>query len=427
MTDLPPGWTTTTIGEVAETSLGKMLDKKQATGLHPTPYLRNINVRWGSFDLDDVASMDIAPKDLERVLARPGDVIACEGGEPGRAAVWRGPEPIAIQKALHKIRPSEAARSAYLSYALRYLAESGRLAEYFTGSTIKHLPQQQLRRVPIPLPPLAEQEHIVAAIEEHFSHLDAAEASLHRAQHNLDRLREATYRVALSADGPRVRLGDVCKTTSGGTPKRSVPSYYGGSIAWIKSGELGDGEVTRTEETITDLGLAESSAKILEKGTLLIAMYGATIGKLGRVALDRAATNQAVAALLPEPELRSDYLWNVLRGLRRDLVRAGKGGAQPNISQTILRDLEIPLPPSEDQSRICEEIDAATFLADRISLQIEGARRRARYLRSAILAAAFLGQLVPQDPTDEPASVLLDRIRAEAPTKKKSTRKKKSA
>ena len=165
MTELPPGWAMSSIGELTDTSLGKMLDAKQATGHHPTPYLRNVNVRWGTFDRSDVATMDIRPVELERVLARAGDVIVCEGGEPGRAAVWRRAEPIALQKALHRVRTGPCVCPDFLALLLRHQAESGELSRLFTGTTIKHLPQEKLRMVRVPVPPIHEQERIVEAIE----------------------------------------------------------------------------------------------------------------------------------------------------------------------------------------------------------------------------------------------------------------------
>ena len=185
MTDLPCGWEWATIGEIAGTSLGKMLDRKKATGKHPTPYLRNINVRWGKFDLSDLGSMDIRPEELERVLARPGDVVVCEGGEPGRAAVWRGPDPIALQKALHRVRPTDAVVPQYLVLLLWHLSQSGSLASQFTGTTIKHLPQEKLRIVRVPLPPRAEQDRIVLAVDAFFNRLDAAETQLRTAARRL--------------------------------------------------------------------------------------------------------------------------------------------------------------------------------------------------------------------------------------------------
>lgn len=185
MTVLPEGWVFVSIGDLAMTSLGKMLDKKKATGQHPTPYLRNINVRWGAFELDDLAVMDIRPEELDRVLARPGDVIACEGGEPGRAAVWRGPGTIALQKALHRIRPANGVSPDYLAYLLWHLASSGRLEALFTGSTIKHLPQEKLRRVEVPLAPEREQIRIVERLDELLSQLDGAERQLSEAARRL--------------------------------------------------------------------------------------------------------------------------------------------------------------------------------------------------------------------------------------------------
>ena len=154
-----------------------------------------------------------------------------------------------------------------------------------------------------------------------------------------------------------VKLGNLAETTSGGTPKRGIAHFYGGDIPWVKSGELPDGPVSKTEESITKAGLSESSAKVLPAGTLLIAMYGATVGKLG--ILDMAATtNQAVCAILPSPELDRDYLFFWLLRIREDLVKASFGGAQPNISQAVVRELNVPLRPLENQRYIATHLKA---------------------------------------------------------------------
>lgn len=237
--DLPSGWAWSTLGEVAALSLGKMLDKKQATGENPTPYLRNINVRWGAFDLSDVASMDIRPEELERVQALPGDVVACEGGEPGRAAVWRGPGPIALQKALHRIRPFDGIAPAFLAYALTWLASSRRLETHFTGTTIKHLPKEKLREVAIPLPPPAEQERIVAGIEEHLSRLDAAEAWVAAAGARLDAHERASVAARFSSKGWMwTTLGDIAELKGGvtkGAKKQGDPSFVEGRIFGLRT------------------------------------------------------------------------------------------------------------------------------------------------------------------------------------------------
>ena len=116
---LPKTWVATTVGAVSFMSLGKMLDTKTQTGKHPQPYLRNINVRWFSFELDDLAFMDIRPDEFERAAVVDGDLVVCEGGQPGRCAVWRR-EPMAIQKALHRVRPRSGISSDYLGLLLSW-------------------------------------------------------------------------------------------------------------------------------------------------------------------------------------------------------------------------------------------------------------------------------------------------------------------
>src|SRR5690348_648944 len=106
MSDLPSGWTQTTLGEIADTSLGKMLDRGKSQGDHLVPYLRNSNVQWGRVDLDDVLTMDIPLEERGFFGLQPGDLLVCEGGEIGRCAIWAGgSEYMAFQKAIHRVRP----------------------------------------------------------------------------------------------------------------------------------------------------------------------------------------------------------------------------------------------------------------------------------------------------------------------------------
>jgi type I restriction enzyme S subunit len=196
-----PDWPVKVIGDVCELSLGKMLDSKQRTGLHPTPYLRNVNVRWGSIDTRDMSSMDIRPEEMDRVTANPGDVIVCEGGEPGRCAVWRGPGRIAIQKALHRVRPKTEIDADYVALFLAFLAETGELEYFFTGTTIKHIPKEKLHLVPIPLPPLKEQKQIVARLDSMKAKtsemVDAYDAKLTAAKNLRQSVLEAAFAGAL--------------------------------------------------------------------------------------------------------------------------------------------------------------------------------------------------------------------------------------
>lgn len=177
---LPPlrrGWASTVLGGISQMSLGKMLDRKASTGLHPTPYLRNINVRWGAFDLEDIGVMDIPPEQFDRVAVISGDLVVCEGGQPGRCAVWRG-DPIAIQKALHRVRPLPGVSADYLALVLAWWTAQPTFERYITGTTIKHIPKEKLELLPVPLPPPQEQDRIVAEVDRLSSFLDACERAV---------------------------------------------------------------------------------------------------------------------------------------------------------------------------------------------------------------------------------------------------------
>lgn len=155
-----------------------------------------------------------------------------------------------------------------------------------------------------------------------------------------------------------------CVTGSGGTPSRAKNHeyYVDGTIPWVKSGELVRKSVDSTSEHITDLGLKESSAKLLKPGAILIAMYGATVGQVAKLAIS-AATNQAVCNIYPDPNICDlDYFYWFLKSAKSSLLSKRVGGGQPNISQGIIKALEIPLPPLKEQKRIAEILDAADRL-----------------------------------------------------------------
>lgn len=208
-------------------------------------------------------------------------------------------------------------------------------------------------------------------------------------------------------------IGGVCDTTSGGTPSRQKQEYFGGSIPWVKSGELEDTIIEATEETITKSGLANSSAKVFPTGTPLVALYGATVGRTGLLGID-AATNQAVCALFSDKSvLNTNYLLKYLQSQRADLIKVSTGGAQPNISQKIIREWPIPIPPLPEQHRLVAKIERL-FAESRTAREaLEGVPALLKRFRQAVLAKAFRGELTERDPNDEPASVLLERIRAE--------------
>lgn len=191
---------------------------------------------------------------------------------------------------------------------------------------------------------------------------------------------------------PTKLLGEIARTASGGTPKRDKPQFYGGPIAWVKSGELRDGFVYEAGETITRLGLDSSSAKIFPKGTLCIALYGATVGRLGILDIE-AATNQAVCGIFPTDAADAKYLFYFLFSKRGQLIRDAKGGAQPNISQQIVRELRVPLPPLAEQRRIVAELETQLTRLDASVTALKRVQANLKRYRASVLKAACEGRL----------------------------------
>ena len=200
----------------------------------------------------------------------------------------------------------------------------------------------------------------------------------------------------LPKDWKWVKLGEVCHTTSGGTPSRRELKYYNGNIPWVKSGELDRGIITDTEEKISEEAIKNSSAKIFPKGTLLIALYGTTIGKLAFLGVD-AATNQAICGIYQNEKISSSFLYNYLFYKKRKLVGQGIGGAQPNISQTILKDLDLPLPPKPTQQAIVSKIEELFSELDKGIENLRTAQQQLKTYRQSVLKWAFEGKLTNEN------------------------------
>jgi type I restriction enzyme S subunit len=164
--ELPTGWEWVQLGQIADNRLGKMLDKVKNTGQR-YPYLRNTNVQWRQIDLDDIKEISLESSELDEFRLIPGDLLVCEGGYPGRCAIWNEPErEMYFQKALHRVRPRVGIPSELIAICLESDSKSGNLDKHFTGATIKHFVGQALERYLVPLPPLPEQHRIVTRVTE---------------------------------------------------------------------------------------------------------------------------------------------------------------------------------------------------------------------------------------------------------------------
>ena len=204
-------------------------------------------------------------------------------------------------------------------------------------------------------------------------------------------------------------LNSIGRWQSGATPSRGVNAYYGGTIPWLKTGDLNDDYVKDIPERITDKALKETSVKLNPEGSVLIAMYGATIGKVGILTYP-ATTNQACCACSELCGVDNRYLFYFLISHKDEFIRQAGGGAQPNISKEIIVNTPMPVPPIEEQKRIVYEIEKWFRIIKVIDDSELSIRAVTDTCKAKILDLAIHGKLVPQDQNDEPAIELLRRI-----------------
>lgn len=207
-------------------------------------------------------------------------------------------------------------------------------------------------------------------------------------------------------------LGKLGEWGSGGTPKSDNDAYYGGDIPWLKIGDLNNGAVAESEENITQKGLQESSAELIPEDALLVAMYG-SIGKLGITGF-QCASNQAIAYCIPDTgSVSLKFLFWGLRHYQTDLIESGKGGVQKNISQTVLKNFEIPLPPLSEQRRIVAKIEELFSDLEAGVADLKRAKKQLQRYRKSVLQAAVEGRLTKawrEERDTESADKLLERI-----------------
>lgn len=182
-------------GKITSSRLGKMLDKQKNVGV-PCKYLRNINVRWFSFDLSDLLDMKIEEKEFEKYTICKNDLVICEGGEPGSCAVWEKDETIFYQKALHRVRFAIKAEPRFYMYYLWYITQSGSINKFYTGTGIKHLTGQSLEKIPVPVTDIGEQKRLLELIEMRLSVCDNIEKTVDAALAQADAMRQSILKQA---------------------------------------------------------------------------------------------------------------------------------------------------------------------------------------------------------------------------------------
>jgi len=446
--ELPIGWISQPLEKVAEVQLGKMLDKSKNAG-ELRPYLRNINVRWFSFELDDIAQMRMSDAEVEKFSIRDGDLLVCEGGEPGRCSVWSGGKTnLTYQKALHRVRVSRALHPLLLAWQLRLDSLTAALAKHLSGSTIKHLPQVALQRYEVRVPPLAEQQRIADKLDTVLARVDACRDRLARVTPLLKRFRQSVLAAAtagrltedLNSTGERawntVTLESLCSSVSDGPFGSHLKSddYVEQGARVVRLENIGHLAFVSSKQTFISLEkYATLERHKLAEGDLLFSSFVDEEvrvcrfpGDLGSFAINKADcfclrvnTNACDPSfLMYRLACKTTYV---------SLKEQVHGATRPRINLGQLRRFELSLPSLAEQEEIVRRVEILFAFADRLEARLAQAQTAVDRLTPSLLAKAFRGELVPQDPADEPAAELLKRLQSSAAEKPAAARPRRRA
>lgn len=464
-TSLPAGWVVTSVGAVAadiKSGFASGAHNSEGRGL---PHLRPMNVGPnGEIDLSDLRYVD----DEGGPRLAPGDVLFNNTNSPawvGKTALVTQDAPLAFSNHMTRLRMAEGVVPRFAALQLQYLCTSG----YFRHRCKKHVNQASIspttlaETVPFVLPPTAAQCRIVATLDELLASGRAARAALDAVPALLEQYRQAVLAAAFRGDvtagwradvradedggalvahivderrargcRPAVytneagaarwtlpagwtwsRFGDLFDVYVGGTPGRAEPAYWDGDIPWVSSGEVAFSRLDDTRERITARGLAESAAKLHPVGTVLLGMIGEgkTRGQAAILGIPAAHSQNSAAIRVSETPIIPEFVFYYLRQ-RYDVTRtAGSGNGQQALNKARVQSFELPVPPVAEQRAIVDWLLSQMTGIDRLATLLEELRFALGRLEQAALVQAFRGELVSSDPADEPAFVLLERLR----------------
>jgi len=388
--DIPENWAWCRLGEIINLLSGQDLNSKEYNDIRKgIPYITGAsNFSKNKLEINRWT-------EFEKNIAKKGDILITCKGTIGEMTILEI-DKVHIARQLMSI-DTIINNQKYILYFLTFKLKE---IQQKANGLIPGINREDILLQIIPLPPLSEQRRIVEKIEELLALVDDLEANktdlqcyIKQAKSKvlemairgelvpqnpedepasvlLERIKKEQksskskgkttahnthYEEELPKNWAKTTLGECFEWGSGGTPTSSVKKYYDGNIPWLVIGDLNDNYINTSDKTITQFGLENSSAKLVPKGTLLLAMYG-SIGKLGIAGMS-LATNQAIAFALENKEINTKYLFYYLLSVRSNLNLLGKGATQKNISQSVIKDFHFPLPPLAEQHRIVEKIE----------------------------------------------------------------------
>ncbi|EAC1349880.1 restriction endonuclease subunit S, partial [Campylobacter jejuni] len=373
MTNLPQGWEVKTLSEIGEIITGSTPSKSNVEFYRKDyPFFKPSDFEQGYFLENAGDNLSKLGFGKARQLPPKTILVVCIGSL-GKVALTRVIG--SCNQQINAIIPHKNIIAEYIYYYCISSKFQSILFSKAPQTTLAIFNKTEFSKLEIIYPKdIKEQERIVGILDFAFSKIDENIKKAKENLANIDELMQSALQKAFNPLKDNAKenyklpqgwewksLGEIGNTSSGGTPLRNKKEYWeNGSIKWLKSGELNDGYIDFIEENITEEAIENSSAKIFQKGTLLIAMYGATAGRLGILNLD-SATNQAVCAFLHKDnkniKFLEKFLFYFLFFIRDKIIKDSFGGAQPNISQTYIKNLQIPLPPLKEQEQIAKHLD----------------------------------------------------------------------
>lgn len=347
----------------------------------------------------------------------------------------------AINQDIKAIYPSNGIEKRYIEHFWRYRAQY--IESIGTGTTVKGIRLEDIRSLSIPVAPSNEQRRIADKLDRVLARVDAANEHLSRVAPLIKRFRKSVLAAAVSGqltdaralpsqDWKTAKLGDLGTLARGKSKHRprNDPSLYGGRYPFIQTGDIANsnGLITHHSKTYNDKGLAQS--ELWPKGTLCITI-AANIADTAILDYDACFPDSIVGFLADESTCIAKFVKHSIDVIKEDIERLAPATAQKNINLAILSEIPIRIPSVEEQSEIVRRVEKLFAFADRLEERLSQAQAAVQKLTPALLAKAFRGELVPQDPNDEPASELLKRLqesRTECakPSRAKKPRAKKS-
>lgn len=392
---------------VASIQLGKMLSPKAKTGTKSFPYLRNQNVQWGRFDLGDLAIMDFDARERVKFELQDGDLLVCEGGEPGRCAVWRGEvKNCYYQKAIHRVRPTRGtADSDFLAQWIRFQALAGTFDNQNAKTTIAHLPLVRLEQMLVPDLDFQLQRRIAARLKAQLAEVETARQAAHMQSDETDALSASIYREAFRQVVPVTvpptfedpppgwhwhKLTDIARLESGHTPSRSRPDWWGGEVSWVSLTEIRalDGQwIEGTQLRTNAAGIANSAARILPRCTVCYSRT-ASVGFVIIMA-QPMATSQDFANWVCGKALDPEFLMHALIRSRNELRELATGATHKTIYMPTLESFHVCAPELETQRRIVRALKQRLAHTKTLHAALDTQQAELAALPQRLLAQAF--------------------------------------